>query len=327
MFGDPSVYKKHTLSKRNLEEYFRDGGTIVRGVLPIDLVSKLREIITEDVGNATMPWDYMSWMDSDELMDFYLHSNLGDLAAQLFRQPGTQTFDDKPGPIYLWSDFFRFRKSDESLTSWHIDKQECAGDVPANYTKRAFMRAWITLDDDVPGVEFVNQTLWAENQHPSAESNQKYWNGEHILPFENSGLKFNHSMAESILIRPTGLRKGDVILHSSCVMHRSPTNKDGRTLGFLCPTLVPETTKVFEPPEIRWTRALRACNHNLSVGTEISVGHPCYQKVHPHQPAPGTQFDVRHDATAAHWAQMWFDWHFGGALHCKPKPKPSSTEL
>ena len=89
-FAKPENYETFTLTDQHREEFFRDGATLLKGVLTPAIVAKLHAFIaaipqddTRQAGNV--------WMVSDEMLDFYLFGPLGNIAAQVFQSPQAVT--------------------------------------------------------------------------------------------------------------------------------------------------------------------------------------------------------------------------------------------
>ena len=85
-FARTENYETFTLTNRHRDEFFRDGATLLKGVLKPEVVKKLHEHVSQ-----IPEWDkekYVNlWMQHDEILDFYLFGPLGDIARQVFQSP------------------------------------------------------------------------------------------------------------------------------------------------------------------------------------------------------------------------------------------------
>lgn len=112
-FAKPENYKAFTLTDQHREEFFRDGATLLKGVLTPAIVAKLHEqtlpfTINEENGANV-------WMLSDELLDFYLFGPLGShrgtgisksagghIPSAPIRSDAARFHQPKASKFYLW---------------------------------------------------------------------------------------------------------------------------------------------------------------------------------------------------------------------------------
>jgi len=215
------------------------------------------------------------------------------------------------------SDFRYFRGPGQRLTDWHFDGGECENWLlPANFTARARLRAWVTLDDDAPGPELIPQSglrpflgdkwqayLSGELGRGPADL-QLLTNPEFWRPFKEA-LKDGRTYPRA--------RLGDVLLHSPCLMHRSPVSSGERSLGFLCPTYQPAGSRIYQFP----MGARRQCKSGLPEGLPAAWSH-CFPRASPapeHLRGREVEFafeDSGVDASRWHWllgytGRRWHD--------------------
>merc|ERR1712113_327067 len=117
-------------------------------------------------GKTNSMWSHQRVYDSDELHDFYVYSNLGSLAAQLFIT-STNTFSTSANvtespSAYLWREFEYVRHPNDKLSDWHFDAEDCeVSGLLTKYTTLNRPRMWVPLDDGLEGPVLITQTMYA----------------------------------------------------------------------------------------------------------------------------------------------------------------------
>mmetsp|Transcript_103339 Transcript_103339/g.333338 ORF Transcript_103339/g.333338 Transcript_103339/m.333338 type:complete len:347 (-) Transcript_103339:77-1117(-) len=304
-FADPAMYDEVVLPEERKREYFRDGVTVVRGALRPELLQELLQVILQSTNpllRYTGGFASNLWMRSDAYLDFLVYSNLGHLAAQIFASPDAETAS-APRAAYMWRDFLVERNRIQGrFLAWHVDKDECEGDLPASLTARSRLRFVIPLADNVLGTVFVNQSAYVAAMEP--EEAERYWRGElprracgtHCGDFwwgESPPLPRVSFPAEGATIHTGRMRLGDVIVFSACAWHRSP-GISGQDLHFvLQPAFAPASSRIFG-------RIPLGCRHNLSIGEPLTGSPSCFPQAYPREawPAKGTVINLQ---SAFHW--------------------------
>jgi len=266
MFADRDKYKTITLSEEQKRMYFEDGTLMLRNVFPPDLLVQLRKHLYDDVGGLQIwPWSINGYLDIDELLDFYLFSNLGDIASQLAGEEVT-----------LWSDFRYFRAPGQRITGDHYDGGECEGEagmLPPSHMNTSRVRFWITLDDHVPGPSMLQTSTLRKYMTDEQRSEFESGHGG-VKLFLDLLEKHGETMKEEPFA-PQDIRLGDVVLHSPCLWHRSPLTNGTRVVGFLAPTYQPESSRFYVAPFASPEKARRNCAAGLQPGDSMA-GNNCF---------------------------------------------------
>ena len=233
VFAEARAYDEAALSgkisDRHRREYFRDGFTVVRGALPPELLKALSAKLLADFGSATTYWNHQRSFNSDALLDFYLYSNAGALAAAIFASAGTDTEHEAPS-VYLIRDFMYARHPGVPGSWWHRDVEDCPRpELPLNYTRANGVRVWIPLADNISAPIFMNHSVLLALAAHGEETLRTYWRGEansHLTVLFQQRLP-DEDLLDMLfrrggIVQPPGMRLGDVIVHTLCGFHVSP---------------------------------------------------------------------------------------------------------
>ena len=325
-FARSENYEAFTLTDQHREEFFRDGATLLKGVLKPELVQKLHDYIKpipywdeRNIGNL--------WMMSDEILDFYLFGPLGDVARQVFQSPQAVT-SHLPPTAQIQRDFISRRQVD-STNGWHIDRTECQmGDQPSKYTSSALARLAVPLnfaERGVRGTMIINQSKYAAAM--SEEDRQEYFAGNATYRKEGRferwmgwdvntpvpilpGLKLDEGMIMEHWMEP-----GDVVLFNTCLWHRSPAMSGSEIEFGLQPTFAPSSHINHDPPTWADGRASWCWNDNFS-DTPIGAGDgsPCFPYAYPEDKRPKAgstlKFQRRPKGLPRHWAASFVGLQF-----------------
>ncbi|CAK9023203.1 unnamed protein product [Durusdinium trenchii] len=231
-FALPENYDEFKITEQHREEFFRDGASLLKGVLRPSMVAKLRAVVERRQPQLTPPTSSNLWMDSDELLDFYLFGPLGGIAAQLFQSRDAVTSHLAPS-AQLQRDFIS-KRYQEATNGWHIDRTECqGGDQPSKFMSTALPRLAIPLDAQaVRGTQIINQSKYAAAL--SAKDAELYWAGK--APYRREGrfepfygFEYNTSVPilpgitlKEDMIMEHWVEPGDVVIFNTCLWHRSP---------------------------------------------------------------------------------------------------------
>jgi len=298
-FAKPENYETFTLTDQHREEFFRDGATLLKGVLTPAIVAKLHAYI------AAIPQDDIRnvgnlWMLSDEMLDFYLFGPLGNIAAQVFQSPQAVTAH-LPPTAQIQRDFIS-RRQHNSTNGWHIDRTECQiGDQPSKYLSTALARLAVPLvpNGGVRGTQIINQSKYAAAM--SREQREDYLAGKSMYRKEGRfescffwdpntsvpllpGVELNEDMIMEHWMEP-----GDIVLFNTCLWHRSaPWAGPEPELG-LQPTFAPSNHISHYPPTYADPHGSWCLNEGFDakpVGE--GDGSPCFPYAHPEEKRPKT---------------------------------------
>mmetsp|Transcript_55224 Transcript_55224/g.131641 ORF Transcript_55224/g.131641 Transcript_55224/m.131641 type:complete len:413 (-) Transcript_55224:163-1401(-) len=274
-FADKSKYKTISLSEDEKQKYKEDGVIVMRDVLPPELLTRLRTLLYEDGGATIWPWSINGYLSHDELLDFYLFSNLGDIVTQLSGEEVT-----------LWSDFRYFRAPGEVITPEHYDADECEGEagmLPPDFFNMSRVRIWVSLDDDAPGPPMMPTSVFRSDftEEQLAEFNAGRFGdpaaGGDALFTELASKHRDRWMQNMVFPH---VRLGDVIVHSPCLWHQSPVIEGKRVVGFLAPTYQPASSRFFSNPRASPERARRRCLSGLKPGDRMD-NNTCFLPASP----------------------------------------------
>lgn len=290
-------YEAFTLTDRHREEFFRDGATLLKGVLKPEVVKRLHQYV------APIPyWDARNlgnlWMASDEILDFYIFGPLGDIARQVFQSPQAVT-SHLPPSAQLQRDFISRRQVD-STNGWHIDRTECQiGDQPSKYISTALARLAVPLvvEGGVRSTQIINQSKYAAAM--SEEAREEYFAGKAMYckegRFERWMLWHPNTTVpvlpgvtlDTAMIMEHWMEPGDILMFNTCLWHRSPPWAGPEVELGLQPTFAPSTHISHDPP--MWADPLLSwC---LNEGFEDKAvgeadGSPCFPYVYPEDKRP-----------------------------------------
>eukprot|EP00445_Apocalathium_hangoei_P032753 CAMPEP_0203949124 /NCGR_PEP_ID=MMETSP0359-20131031/83611_1 /ASSEMBLY_ACC=CAM_ASM_000338 /TAXON_ID=268821 /ORGANISM="Scrippsiella Hangoei, Strain SHTV-5" /LENGTH=368 /DNA_ID=CAMNT_0050880931 /DNA_START=164 /DNA_END=1270 /DNA_ORIENTATION=- len=317
--GDPSAYDDVVLSDGQKAHYFREGYLVLRGAVPPALLDEVRAALWAEVGPASWPWAHNSFMNVDAVLDFYLFSNLPAIAAQLFGSPESDVtgprFEGGKSAAHFWSDFHYFRPAKGAkIINYHTDSAECEGILPANHTRTSRLRFWITLDDDVTAPLMINQSFFTSRLN-STEA-EHFWKGDgkghkavDMMEWLQSEGRFPNVSHPGIWTTLSGVKRGDLVLHSPCLIHSSPPPL-GRSVAFLCATYAPGESRVFRQGNAGAPG--RSCARSVPLHSEIGGSQdPCVPQVYPRDASlhKGAQlrFEVE-DYAPLQSIFMWWGW-------------------
>ena len=308
-FAKPENYETFTLTDQHREEFFRDGATLLKGVLTPAIVSKLHAQITqinqdddEKVQSlAEIPEQGSNvWMLSDEMLDFYLFGPLGNIAAQVFQSPQAVTAH-LPPTAQMQRDFIS-RRQHNSTNGWHIDRSECqSGDQPSKYLSTALARLSVPLvpKGGVRGTQIINQSKYAAAM--SREQREDYLAGKSMYRREGRferhffwdpnttvpllpGIELNEDMIMEHWMEP-----GDIVLFNTCLWHRSPPWAGPEPELGLQPTFVPSNhisryPTTYADPDSSW------CVNEGFDAKPVGEGNgsPCFPYAYPAEKRPKT---------------------------------------
>eukprot|EP00438_Fugacium_kawagutii_P026353 Skav214023 [mRNA] locus=scaffold3389:43241:45046:- [translate_table: standard] len=294
-FARPENYKRFILTDRHREEFFRDGATLLKGVLTPEVVKKLYDLAAQ-IGEWDTERRANTWMNSDEILDFYLFGPLGDIAAQVFQSPQAATAHLPPA-AQIQRDFISVRQHN-STNGWHIDRTECqGGDQPSRFLSTALARLALplVLEGGVRGTQIINQSKYAAAM-PEAEREEYlagksmyrkegrferlfFWDTDMAVPVL-PGLSLNESMIMEYWMEP-----GDIVLFNTCLWHRSPAWAGGAPEIALQPTFAPSNHISRDPPT--WSDATASwCLNGLSGKTIGEEPSPCFPYAYPEDKRP-----------------------------------------
>ena len=296
-FAKPENYKAFTLTDQHREEFFRDGATLLKGVLTPTIIAKLHEqtlpfTINEENGANV-------WMLSDELLDFYLFGPLGSIAAQVFQSPQAVT-SHLPPSAQMQRDFISQRHQNSTF-GWHIDRSECqSGDQPSRYISTALARLALPLvsKGGSRSTQIINQSKYAAAM--SGEQREEYLAGKsmyrkegrferHFLWDPNTtlpvlpGVELNEDMIMEYWMEP-----GDIVLFNTCLWHRAPPWAGGAEPELaLQPTFAPSNhishyPSVYVDPFGSW--CLNEGFDAMPIGE--GDGSPCFPYAYPPEKRP-----------------------------------------
>lgn len=314
--GDPLAYKEVFLTEDQRAHYFRYGYTLVRNAVDPAILSSIRADLWNEVGPSSWPWAHSSFMTVDAVLDFYIFSNLPSLASQIFRSPESDTAGDPT--THLWSDFHYFRDARGGrIIDYHYDGMECEGTLPANHTSTSRLRVWVTLDDDALAPLLINQSFLISSFNETEL--EWFWSGrgrgvgptDAIEHLRRLG-RFPAAADKGTWTRLPRLQRGDLLLHSPCLVHASPP-PFGRHAAFLCATYAPAASRVWH--EANAGAPFRSCKRSRPQGEEIrGIGDPCLPQVYPRDPALRNETKLRFEAvnytaTKALLAWLRYRWY------------------
>ncbi|CAK9036856.1 unnamed protein product [Durusdinium trenchii] len=307
-FARPENYgKSFVVTEEHRKEFFRDGATLLKGVLRPEVVEKLHKLILAkaDAGYFNMTTAFNMWMDSDELLDFYLFGPLGGIAAQFFSSPESVT-SHLPPSAQLQRDFLSRRHQNNVTNGWHIDRTECqGGDQPSKYTSTALPRLAVPLafKQGVRGTQILNQSQYAAAMRE--EDFQLYWAGKSPYRREGRfepwfGYDYNTSLPvlpgvelKKDMIMEPWMDPGDVVIFNTCLWHRSPPWTGPEVEFALQPTFAPSSHVPKDPP-ILMDSGGGWCDHGLGEKS-IGRGNPCFPFAFPEtkRPSKGSTLTFR----------------------------------
>mmetsp|Transcript_97557 Transcript_97557/g.119495 ORF Transcript_97557/g.119495 Transcript_97557/m.119495 type:complete len:383 (+) Transcript_97557:37-1185(+) len=298
-FANPTNYEAFHLTDRHREEFFRDGATLLKGVLKPELVKKLHDYI------APIPyWDERNlgnlWMLSDEILDFYLYGPLGAISAQLFQSPQAETSGLAPS-AQLQRDFISRRQLD-TTNGWHIDRTECqVGDQPSKFLSSALARLAVPLvfEGGVRGTQIINQSKYAAAM--SEEERADYYAGKAVYRKEGRferGMFWDPNIVvprlpgvqlDKDMIMEHWIEPGDIVLFNTCLWHRSPPWAGPEPELGLQPTFAPATHINHNPDYWADGMATWCFNDDYdSAGKAVGEGEgsPCFPYAYPEEKRP-----------------------------------------
>ena len=293
-FARPENYEAFTLTDQHREEFFRDGATLLKGVLKPEVMKKLHDQVS-----PIPAWDHENrlniWMLRDEILDFYLFGPFGDIARQVFQSPQAVT-SHLPPTAQLQRDFVSMR-THNSTDGWHIDRTECQiGDQPSKYLSTALARLAIPMimAGGVRSTQVINQSKYAAAM--SEEDRQEYFAGNAMYRkegrFESTflwdpaikvpvipGLKLDEGMIMEHWMEP-----GDVFLFNTCLWHRAPEWKGPEVEAGLQPTFAPSNHISHDPP--MWSDTKASWCLNKLGDNPIGEGDACFPYAYPENKRP-----------------------------------------
>ncbi|CAE7289236.1 unnamed protein product [Symbiodinium natans] len=295
-FAWPENYEAFTLTDRQREEFFRDGATLLKGVLKPTVIKELHKIISpiprtdpQHTGNL--------WMLHDELLDFYLHGPLADIARQLFESPQAVTAHLPPS-AQIQRDFFNIRNGD-STNGWHIDRTECQrGDQPSKFLSTALARLAVPLilEGGVRGTQIINQSKYAAAM--SEKDREAYFAGKAMYRKEGRfedwmGWDTNTSLpvlpgvtlTEDMIMEPW-MEPGDVVVFNTCLWHRSPPWTGPEPELGLHPTFAPSTHVNHDPPAYTDPMGTWCLNDDFAHQAIGEGPSPCFPHAYPEEKRP-----------------------------------------
>lgn len=231
--------ERSKLSTKNLEAYFAEGFLLLKGFLAPGLVAALRELLLHRFVPPVMA---NTWIESDALFDFLVFGPFGKVASQLLNSTTT----------HLLCSNLHFRDPETKLVpEYHYDNGDClTGFPPARHTRRTLVKFWIPLYDGMPSMWFVNQSsfeahlLQASDEHALREfhagrlpppSDQCHPEHRHFQKFGSCPSwvpPMPQQKADHLSMKPT-MRLGDVLVHSTTLMHRSSERHNDDVTGWL----------------------------------------------------------------------------------------------
>eukprot|EP00931_Biecheleriopsis_adriatica_P009111 TRINITY_DN110219_c0_g1_i1.p1 TRINITY_DN110219_c0_g1~~TRINITY_DN110219_c0_g1_i1.p1 ORF type:complete len:398 (-),score=40.44 TRINITY_DN110219_c0_g1_i1:13-1170(-) len=269
---------KELLSRAQRSGYFRHGYLLLRGLVPTVTAASLREEILRTHFHDTVqdPYAMNAWMESDRLLDFLIFGPFGKVAAELFAGKGK-------GGVHLLRSSHRFeQRQPTSAADWHYDWAECEdGFPPASDVRRSFVKFYIALYNDMPAMWFVNQTALEaliaglRSDGPALRSAfrkgllhppQGLCDNVHAMPCTSSDVPtLDRTDLERVSLKPV-LQVGDVIVHSTTVVHRPPIVASKVRRGFL--------TAAYGPSDARFSG-----RHDMAAGNRrlCDTGVPIYR--------------------------------------------------
>jgi len=324
--GDPAAHHDVRLAEADRAHYTNEGYVLVRGVVNSTVLEGLRAALYRELGPASWPWHDNSFMTVDTALDFYIFSNLPSLAAQLL---GSGHVSSSEAMVHLWSDFSFFRSAHgPPFTEPHIDEWECEGLLPAS---RSRVRAWVTLDDDVVAPLLLSQSVVAA--HLNETERRSFWRGELLmerLPRDSAVAflwnRFVPTLRDWTLL--PGLRRGDVLFHSPCLLHMSPPS-NGRLVASVSPVYAPAESRAFG----RAAGAHRQCRHRVPEGAAIGGRRdPCFLQVHPRDPDIRSGARISFESARFSWRRLSERWWQDRWLRSRSRSgwragRPRSQEL
>jgi len=255
----------------------------------------------------------------DAVIDLYLFSNLPSIAAQIFGSPDSDCTEHVKGETvraaaHLYSDFHYFRPATgATINPAHTDYKECQGILPANHTKTSRLRMWITLDDDVESPPMINQSYFLS--FATEEELKYFWAGEYLGIkaedavnewTESRGMPSSRKSGHFISIK--GLNRGDIVLHTPCLVHKSPS-PPGRHVAFLCVTYAPAESKIHI--QSITGAPFRGCKLQLQINEKInSKFDVCVPPAYPRIVKKGDVFnyEIEDDYSIYRATDMWYLW-------------------
>lgn len=293
--ADLSKYNNVFMTKDELRSYFRDGFVVVRNVMRPDVLQELYKAFPE-AQRKSGRFSNGYHMQNPDVFDFLTYSNLGHLASQVFAAESTETAPS-PGTIHIWKAFFNSR-SNVSRSKWHVDRMECAGDLPANYTARARVRFLIPLNGDLSGTLIVNQSKYALDM--TEEERSRYWRGEIPVRLNMDvwatlpAPKLNNLVvSQSSVLQVDRVHVGDAIVINPCAWHTAPfyeeLTTDGLPVLILQPSYAAAKSKMDTPYGYK-SGEIGDCLHGLEVDQTVQ-NSKCFPQSYPEsgRPVPGTK--------------------------------------
>ena len=297
------------LTEDQRQVYLKDGYLILRNLLPKSTVEALRaELARLPSLGIHGPNNVNMWISSNEFLDFLLFGPLGQIASELY--------EDKS---YLIRATHTLDATLETL--YHADGGEGRCDVmhPANDTRNSRVKFFVSLYNDMPGPVLVGQS--------TLEATMQSWpepvNHLALLSFRAGLLPYPRPRCgggpcdqsswfpavpeeelDRLATKPV-LNIGDVLVHATALLHRSPKmrKKTGLvTAAFARPGLarreLPLNDKICNWKRQNGSAIWRADEypeclprafpfpHNLR-GKHLQVGFPFCEYHRPARPAAG----------------------------------------
>jgi len=273
------------LTEQDFLVYATEGYLVLRRLVPPATLVALREEILLSFGPINVPYIDNAWLTSNALLDLFTFGPFGDIAAQLFHKGG----GSKQAHLLYSVHHVRPGSMLPRFGDYHVDVVECEeAYLPAAETLRTKVKFWVGLYDDVPAMWFLNQSTFELILKRTNDTLLSDFAAGTLSPWWAWGMSVeNPEVMDALVLKPR-LRLGDAIVHSPCLVHRSPVAVAGVPTGFLAPS--------YAAPEARYVgESARQCDSGVGRGTRLAdapsiTGVPrpsCYPQVYPLEAARG----------------------------------------
>ncbi|CAE8702778.1 unnamed protein product, partial [Polarella glacialis] len=275
------------LTDEQKAQYAKEGYVILRGALPAATVEHLLTDIVDYLGHPTETAESNGWMISDALFDFYTFGPLGSIASQLMDDSVT----------HLVRSWHHLKKPAmvPRITIPHYDGIECEdGYPPARFPKRTKVKFYVPLYNKMAAMWMLNETSWEAlleltgNETKIRDFKEGTMPGFPYEVFGEAGWEKAGKLMTERRLEPW-LDRGDVIVHSPCLLHMSAPKVGNTPMGFLGPS--------FGSSDSRYLGRIgnRQCDSGLDPMQDLStapsidqVPNPeCFPVVYPLDPARG----------------------------------------
>ncbi len=220
---------------RSIEEYDRDGATVLRGLVDAGWQTRLSEAIERDIDNpgpffhgydapdgGQFHGNLRTWQNDDDFRAFCLDSNLPDIARQFLRANRLNL---------LYDQLFVKEPKTSNRTRWHNDQPYWP------IRGRQVLSIWVAMDETTAesgALEFIRGShLWERWFQPETFGITENINAYERNP-EYEDIPDIEAERESYDIVSWDLEPGDVYVFHAMTVHGSPGNlrKDRRRRGY-----------------------------------------------------------------------------------------------